>query len=74
VIEVLYLAMSENCAESAIYRSDFIFHGRGGHYVFHTNQFLPSLRPSDSVNHTVLCQVCEWEVPVDGAITELDTL
>jgi hypothetical protein len=39
VIEVLYLAMSENCAESAIYRSDFIFHGRGGHYVFHTNQF-----------------------------------
>jgi hypothetical protein len=44
VIEVLYLAMSDKCAESAIYRSDFIFHGRGGHSVFYTNQFLLSLR------------------------------
>jgi len=44
VIEVLFLAMSENYPESAIYRSDFISHSRGGHYVFHTNQFLLSLR------------------------------
>jgi hypothetical protein len=44
VIEVLHLALSEKCAESAIDHSDFISRGRGGHYVFHTNQFLLSLR------------------------------
>ncbi len=36
--------MSEKCAESAIDHFDFIFHSRGEHYVFHTNQFLLSLR------------------------------
>ena len=44
MIKVLHLAMSEKCEESAIYRFDFISHGRSGHYVFHTNQFLLSLR------------------------------
>ena len=63
----------------AIYRSDFIFHGRGGHYP------VPHQSVSKVVvfckNHSLsihelccLCQVCEWEVAVDGAITELDAL
>ena len=74
---MLHLALSEKCAESAIDHSDFISRGCGGHYVFHTNQllrFFCFVKPSGSVNRAILCQVCEREVPVDGAITELDAL